>query len=260
MLNIIDFIKNESNLVLIKIVIMAILIIGLITLTFVAIKKEKQLNKSERIKRIAAIAILSSLSYVLYIVKFNLPFIFPSFLEIQFSNVPVLIGGFLYGPIAGVIIVIVRMILKIPFTSTAGVGEIADLIIGIAIVLVSSLIYQKNKTKKNAVKSLVVVNITWTLVGLISNWLFLIPFYIFFYFDGSVEALVGLLSVIPNITVDNYMWKYLLFGNLPFNLVLSTVVNVVTFLVYKRVSFLVHDLGSVTEEENKTTEMEISHK
>ena len=258
MLSIIDFIKDKNNTVLIKSSIIALLVISLVVLIVIAIKKERKLTNNERIKRISAISILSALSFVLYMVKFNLPFIFPSFLEIQFSNVPVLIGGFLYGPIAGVIIVIVRMVLKMPFTSTAGVGEFADLVIGISIVLVASLIYHHNKTKKSAVKALVFSSLTWVIVGIISNWLFLIPFYIEFYFGGSVDALVGMLSVIPGVTVQNYMWKYLLFATIPFNLVLSVAANAVTFLVYKRVSFLAHSHDD--EEVNDVKELSANHK
>jgi riboflavin transporter FmnP len=258
MLSIMDFIKNKNNTVLIKSSIIALLVISLVVLIVVAIKKERKLTNNERIKRISAISILSALSFVLYMVKFNLPFIFPSFLEIQFSNVPVLIGGFLYGPIAGVIIVIVRMVLKVPFTSTAGVGEFADLIIGVSIVLVSSLIYHNNKSKKSAIKALVSSSFTWIIVAVVSNWLFLIPFYIEFYFGGSTEALVGMLSVIPGVTAENYMWKYLLFGAVPFNLVLSTAANIVTFLVYKRVSFLAHSHDE--EEVSQSSELRINHK
>lgn len=256
LLTFVDFLKGNLNII--KISIICLLIISLITLVVIAKKREEQLTKSERIKRISSISILSALSFVLYMVKFNLPFIFPGFLEIQFSNVPVLIGGFLYGPIAGIIIVIVRMVIKVPFTSTAGVGEFADLIIGLAIVLVSSLIYQKNKTKKNAVKALGYSSLTWVFIGLVSNWLILIPFYIGFYFDGNVQSLVGMLSVIPGVDENNYMWKYLLFGNIPFNLVLSVAANFVTFIIYKRVSILVQDHD--IEEKEQPSKLEIIDK
>lgn len=259
LLNFIYFLKQYQTLV--KIIIIAVLIIAIVALIVYAIKKEKQLTKREKIKRITFISILSAFSFVLYMVKFNLPFIFPSFLEVHFSNVPVLIGGFLYGPIAGVIVVIVRMILKVPFTSTAGVGEFADLIIGIAIVLVSSIIYQKNKSKKGAVIALISSSLTWTIIAFISNWLILIPFYIYFYFGGydNIQALIGLMKVIPGVNENNYMIKYLIYGNLPFNLLLSSAVSIVTFLVYKRVSIIAHDLDG-NEEIVKANVVEISHK
>ena len=70
------------------------------------------------------VAIFSAISIVLYFIKFPLPFLFPDFLDIQFSNLPAILGGLVMGPIGGVLIVVIRTLIKLPFTSTAGVGEL----------------------------------------------------------------------------------------------------------------------------------------
>ncbi|MDR2046949.1 MAG: ECF transporter S component [Clostridiales bacterium] len=94
---------------------------------------------------VAQTAILTALSFVLYLLKFNLPFVFPEFLEMQFSDLPALIGGFTLGPAGGCLIVVLKGLLKMPLTSTALAGEIADIIIGISFVLPASLIYRIRK-------------------------------------------------------------------------------------------------------------------
>ena len=107
------------------------------------------MKNKKLIDYISKVAIFSALSFILYLFpKFPLPF-FPSFLEIQFSNLPAILGGFVLGPVGGCLIVIVRFVLKLVFglSSTAGVGETADLLLGICVVLSSSLIYKYNKNK-----------------------------------------------------------------------------------------------------------------
>ena len=192
-------------------------------------------NKS--VSLIVKTAILSAFSIVLYFIKFPLP-IFPSFLKIQFSNLPLIIGGFVLGPIPGVLICIIRTLCVLPFSNTSYVGELADFLIGISVSLSSSLIYHKWHTKKGGIIGLVVSSFCWVFVGIIANWLILAPFYIKFFFDGNVNIFIGLCSVIPGINQDNYMVLYLFLGILPFNLLLSILCNTVTYFVYKRISFL----------------------
>lgn len=193
---------------------------------------------------IVVIANLTALSVLFYFFpKFPLPFIFPSFLEIQLSNLPAVIGGFALGPIAGGVIVVARTLIKMPFSTTAYVGETVDLIIGLATVLTSSIIYKKMKSKKGAVYAMLAGMVAWTTVAVLANYVFVIDFYIQAYFNGAVEPLVGMMSVIPGITVENYMQKYILYAAIPFNILLSGIVYGVTFLVYKRISGLIDHLN-----------------
>lgn len=191
------------------------------------------------IKKIALIAILAALSTVLYLfVKFPLPFIFPSFLDVQFSNLPAIIGGFVTGPIGGIIIVLIRFILKLAFSSTAFVGEFADLIIGITVVLTTSLIYRRIRSKQGAVIALVAGTVSWIVMGVIANYFVLVPFYIKLYFGGDINSFIRLLSVIPGVNEQNYMLKYIMFAVIPFNLLLGSSVSALTFIVYRRIGDL----------------------
>lgn len=210
--------------------------------------------KTNRTLFFVLIANLAALSVIFYIFpKVPLPFIFPSFLELQLSNLPAIIGGFALGPVAGAIIVVVRTLVKLLFmpTSTAYVGEIVDIIIGVSTVVVSSVIYKKIHTKKGAFYGMLAGMATWTIIALLANWLFVLDFYLEAFFLGDLDALLGLLSVIPGINETNYMAKYLLFAILPFNLLLSGIVYGITFIVYKRISGLIQTVNDRFETRSK---------
>lgn len=202
--------------------------------------EKKEISRNEKIKNMVTIAIFSSLSIIFYLTfKFSLP-IFPEFLKFQFSNLALILGMFLLGRKGGIIIVLIRTIVVLPFSGTFFVGEVADLIIGLSIVLVGTYLYDKNKTKKGAIIALVGIALTWVIVSLLANYFILIPFYINLMFGGNEEIFVSMLKIIPNVTSENYLWKYILFGALPFNALLSLVVCFVTFVTYKRLSIIYH--------------------
>ena len=118
--------------------------------------------KKRGILIIAKVGIFSALSVVLYFIRFPLP-PFPSFLKIQFSNLPAVIGGFVMGPFYGFLIVLIRTLISLPFTSSHMVGELADLMIGGAVVVSSSVVYRLMKTKKGGLLSLLVSIVMWVL-------------------------------------------------------------------------------------------------
>ena len=197
-------------------------------------------KQSKFIKKMALIAILSAVSFGLYYINFPIPFLFPGFLKVNFSNLPILIGGFTLGPVAGTAIVIIRFLIKLPLTDTVFVGEIADLIIGFASVIPAAIIYRHNKSKKGAAMALVISTLFWIASGMLANMFVLVPAYIKIYFNGNINSFVNTLKIIPGVTEHNYMSKYILWAVIPFNTLISVVVNIITYIVYKRISFLVH--------------------
>ena len=126
---------------------------------------------------VAKLALLTAIAFALYLAKFNLPMMFPSFLEIQFSELPALLAGFSMGPVAGVLVVVLKCLLKMPLTSTNFVGELTDILIGIALVLPASLIYLKHKDKKHAAIGLAVGTLCEIVFAIIINRFISIPFY-----------------------------------------------------------------------------------
>lgn len=191
---------------------------------------------------IAKMAILTAIAFILYaFAKFNLPFMFPSFLEIQISELPALLAGFSMGPISGCLVVIIKCLLKFPLTTTAYVGEATDILLGIAFVLPASLIYYFHKDKKHALIGLCVGSACLTGLSILVNRFISIPFFVQLYFGGNFDAIVGVLKPLyKNVTIDNFYTYYLLLGVLPFNLFRCIIVNGLTFVLYKRLSKILH--------------------
>lgn len=186
---------------------------------------------------IAKVGIFSALAVILYFLNFPLP-IFPSFLEIHLSDLPALISGFILGPIGGILTVVVKILIKLPFTSTFCVGETADLITGLMFVIPSSIIYRKHKTKKSALVGLVIGAICSVITSIFANWLVIIPFYLKV-MNFTLSDLVYLCSkVIPFINEGNFYPCYIFLSVLPFNTLRCLIAVLVTFFVYKRISNL----------------------
>ncbi|MDM8533526.1 ECF transporter S component [Clostridiaceae bacterium HSG29] len=133
------------------------------------------------VKNMAKISILSVIAFILMQIELPLP-IFPSFLKVDLSDLPALIGGFALGPAVGILIELFKNLMHLTRTSTSGVGELANFLVGIALVVPASMIYFKNKTKKNAIIGLLVGTIVMGIVGGIFNYFVLLPFYFVNYF------------------------------------------------------------------------------
>ena len=122
-------------------------------------------------RNLAIMGMMGALSAVVMLFEFPLPFIAPPFYEIDFSEVPVLIGSFMIGPAAGVIIELIKILIKLLIkpTSTAFVGEFANFVIGCALVVPASIIYRRHKTKKTAIIGMVVGSIFMAITGIFVN-------------------------------------------------------------------------------------------
>lgn len=198
------------------------------------------MNKS--VKKMILTSIFAAMSVLLYLFpKFSLPF-FPSFLEINFSMLPIIICGFACGTVHGGLCVLLRYLanLIIEGSITAGVGEIMDLMLGGFTVIAASLIYNNIKLKepKKSIISLLICLIIWVFMGVMLNIFYAIPLYLKLYFGDNVNALVGALHIIPGVTANNYMAKYTIFAVIPFNMLLGIVVLSITFFVNKAIYML----------------------
>ncbi len=201
-----------------------------------------QAKKKVTAAYITKIALLSAIAFILYMfAKFSLPFMFPSFLDMQFSELPALLAGFSLGPTAGAIVIIIKCLLKFPFSGTAFVGEITDMILGILYVVPASVIYARNKTKKNAVLGMIAGTILATAAAIAINRFVSVPFYVEFFFKGNFDVIVQICKPLyKNVTRANFYFYYLLVAVLPFNLLRLGLVSFVTFLVYKSLSKPLH--------------------
>lgn len=232
-------------------------ILGAVCIIYGVVSKPNTETKKLSIREISIVGVMGALSIVLYMfVKTPIPALFPSFLDFQISELPALITSFAYGPFAGALVIIVRFIIKLPFTGTAGVGEVADLVLGLIVVCISGIIYQRKKTLKRAVIGMGASMLIATFAACLLNWLVLIPFYLQLYFNGNMEILVGMCSMIPGINSENFMPLYIFVGVLPFNLLRYILVYVLTLLLYKKIHFLFNKISKSKKEEvklNKST-------
>lgn len=191
-------------------------------------------NKRMSVSKMTKIAMLSVLAFVLMQFELILP-IFPSFLKIDVSDLPALIGAFAMGPFAGIAIEAVKNLLHLMQTTTGGVGELANFVIGCSLAVPAAIIYKKHKSKKSAIVGLTVGTIAMTIVGALANYFVMIPFYTAFM---PIDAIIELGTVInPNIiSVETLV----LFGIVPFNIFKGIVLSVLTLLLYKRISPILH--------------------
>ncbi len=193
-------------------------------------------------RKIAKIAIMAALSYILYLINIPLSFAFPSFLELNLSDIPALIGGFSMGPLAGAIIVAVKILLKLPLSHTVCVGELSDLLNGLAFVLISSFFYKYHRTKKGAVISLLLGSLGSIVVATVCNLTIMIPLYLKV-MGFTLEQITSLCPPSFNVTVENFYTYYTFGAVIPFNLLRCLVAAVITFLLYKSLTKLINKIG-----------------
>lgn len=189
---------------------------------------------SSKIRTMVSVGMLGAISVVLMLFEFPLPFVAPSFYELDFSEVPILIGAFAFGPAAGVMTELVKILLNLVIngTDTAFVGEFANFVIGCALVLPASLIYKRKKCRKSAVGGLAVSVVVMTVAGMFMNALVLIPFYAKAFMPMEVIIEMGQ-AVNPGI---NSIWTFVVLAVAPFNLIKGILVSVITMLLYKHIS------------------------
>ena len=211
-------------------------IITLIFIVVVVFNFFKSFFKSKPMtaKFIARTAVFAAISIILYTVpflKFSLP-IFPAFLEIHLDEIPAFMAGFAYGPLSGFLVVLVKTLVKLPLTNTAGVGELADFIYSAAFVIPAALIYKKKHTLKGALLSLLVATVVQLLVSSFGTTFIMLDMYSMLYHLPK-SVILGMCQKI-NPAVKDLTWPFLLMVALPFNALKDAIVVLVTALLYKR--------------------------
>lgn len=176
--------------------------------------KTKTLNTNRFIK----LSLLSAIAVILMYIDFPVIPIFP-WLKIDLSDVPALMGAFAFGPLAGVIIELMKnlLILIVKGTGTGFVGEFANFLVGVALVWPAALVYKKNKTKKTAILGMVLGVLCIEVVGILANIYLLLPAY------GMAMSKAELM-------------QYVTVGLIPFNGIKSILVCGITYALYKKVS------------------------
>ena len=188
-------------------------------------------------RKLVVTAMLASLATVLMLFEIPLPFIAPPFYEMDFSEVPVLIGAFSMGPGAGVIIEAIKILINLIMngTDTGGVGEIANFVIGCAYILPAAIIYKRKKTKGNAILSMVIATITMAVLSVFINAYVMIPIYsAFMPLDQIIQMGKDIVPLITNTLT------FCVFCVAPFNIIKGVLVSIITTFIYKPLSRIIH--------------------
>ena len=178
-----------------------------------------------------------ALSAVLMLFDFPIPFIAPSFYTLDLSEIPVLIGTFSLGPVAGTVIELVKILVKLVLkpTSTGFVGEFANVVMSCALILPAGFIYRFKKSKTGAVAGMAVGTVLMAVVGVVMNALVMIPFYSnFMPIDTIIKAGAAVNPAVSSV------WTLAIFCVGPFNLVKGALTSMITAVIYKRISVLIH--------------------
>ncbi len=183
-----------------------------------------------KVRRITVTAMFAALATILMFFEIPVPFM-PPFLKLDPSAVPILIGGFILGPVAGVAMVFVKAFVHFFSSTTGGVGELADFIITSSFVVMAAIVYRRHHTKKGAVLACLAGTTVLAIVGVLANKFLLLPFYSTVM---PLEAIFKACAAVNPLIKDTN--TYLMYGVLPFNLIKGIAISLITFPVYKRMS------------------------
>jgi riboflavin transporter FmnP len=190
------------------------------------------MNKS--IKKIAIISLFSAIGAILMYLDFPIP-IAPSFMKMDLSEIPVIIGGFLIGPFASVLIAVLKVLIKfvIKGTQTMFIGEVANIIGSIAYAVPASLIYQKIKTKEKAIFGLALSTIISSTIITYCNASFIFPVYMKLFNMNEATIIKMCNKIFP---IIDSMTKVYLLSVFPFNIIKFTISSIITVIFYKSIS------------------------
>ena len=190
------------------------------------------MNKSY-IKRVSLCGILGALGFVLMLLEFPLPFIIPSFIKLDFSEIPALISAFAYGPIYGILVCLIKNLLHLFVTSSAGVGELSNFVLGAIFVGVAGAVYKKIHSRKGALIGSLIGAFIMAVISIFTNYFIVYPAFSVLY-GLPMDAILGMYKAL--LSSVNNLFEALVIFNLPFNLGKGILDAAICFLIYKKIS------------------------
>ena len=200
------------------------------------IMRSTMTKEQKRTRYLVISAMLSAVSIVLMQFDFSVPFM-PSFIKMDLSDLPALIGAYSMGPLYGVIIALVKNLLHLLRTSTGGIGELSNFLLSALFVLPAGLIYQKKKTRKRAIMGAVLGAVSMAVFSVITNYFIVYPVYTAFMPMETIIAMYQ--AILPGIK-DGDLLSCLVIFNMPFTFVKAMLSVVITLLIYKPLSPIIH--------------------
>ena len=185
-------------------------------------------------------AMLAAVATVLMYMEFPIP-IMPAFIKLDVSELPALIASFAYGPVAGIVVCLIKNLIKLPSTSTAAVGARFNFVMGALFVGVAGMVYRFKKTRSGAILGAVLGALVMAIVSVPYNYFIVYPAYVVMY-HLPLDAIIGMYQAInPNV---NGLLNCLLVFNLPFTFFKGMLDAVICFAIYKPLSPILHGRSS----------------
>lgn len=238
------FVNNWGYALLFLLIIAVMIVSAVVAEKIINKKRGLKETSSYRINKLVIMAMLSAIAVILNVFDFPVWFA-PGFYKLDFSELPIIIGAFALGPVAGVVIETVKILLNLVIngTVTAFVGEIANFCMGCSFVIPAAIIYYSHKTKINSRIGLIVATFTAVVVGALLNAYVLLPTYgrVFFKTD-SLEPIIGM-GADKNSAISG-LASFILLAVVPFNLLKYGAVSIITALIYKPISHLLKNNGA----------------
>ena len=181
-------------------------------------------------RRLTGIAMLSAVAGVLTYFAFPVP-LMPSFIKLDFSELPALLAAFAYGPISGAAVCLVKNLVNLLHTSTGGIGTLCNFLLGVCFVVPTGLIYKTHRTRMGALIGALIGTLAMSVVSLFTNYFIVYPLYTAFM---PMEAILGMYQAINPKVVT--LWDALIWFNLPFTFVKGLCSVVMAFIIYKPLS------------------------
>ena len=242
--------KDNLSFLLVCLLVFAGLFLLAMLFERLLMKDRKKLSDT---RYITYTAILSAIAGVLML--FEIPLFFaPSFYKLDLSELPVLICTFYLGPVAGVISELVKVMLKLILkgTSTAFVGDFANFAVGCSFVLPATIFYHSRPNRRRAIWGLVTGTLVMTIFGSAFNAIYLLPKFAAL-FGMPLDVIVGMGTKVNGAITS--VPTLVLFAVVPFNLLKGVVVSLLTMLLYKRISPLLHLGDDRKKERHKQKEI-----
>ncbi|MDD3368929.1 MAG: ECF transporter S component [Lachnospiraceae bacterium] len=199
-----------------------------------AVNEMKRVNTAGRadVRKLCVTGMLSAISFVLMFLDFSVPFIMPTFIKLDISELPALVGAFSLGPVYGVIICLIKNLINfLVRTTTGGVGELSNFILGAVFVYTAGLFYKRKKAKKTALIGATVGAVIMAIFSVFSNYYLVYPIYTAFM---PMEAIMAAYQAInPNV---HNLWDALIWFNMPFTFAKGMLDVLITMLIYKKLS------------------------
>lgn len=194
-------------------------------------KTIETVNGKVNVRYIAVTAMLSAVAFILMFLDFPIPFLIPNFIKMDVSELPALVGAFAMGPVCGVLVCLVKNLLHLTITTTGGVGELANFLLGASFVLPAGLIYKKKKSRKSALTGSILGAAIMAAFSVLCNYFLTYPVYYNFMPKDMVLALYR--AILPS--MENVLQCLICF-NMPFTFVKGLLSAGITFLIYKHIS------------------------